>query len=200
MTVLDWINTYSQFFNMVNAFSVTAAMGITIISIFFDTGILKQSKNQQEIEFIQRRLELLYYPLKHSMFRNYEIAYAGWCDREPSLDTVGSDPYDEPFDSDSELDKIFDDMLKDYKEYYKYSYLGSDKLQHKLIEMQDWLYPDNEAIAGWFELRRETYTADRFFNLCKEINKTVDADIRKYKDKLYKLVNSECPYIQNDIH
>lgn len=127
------------------------------------------------------------------MVSNYEISYISWRER---WDPGDNNP-NEYSDSDPELDKIFENIFNEYKDYYRYSYLGSDKLQSEIIDMQNWL-PSDPAYSGWFELRRETVTADRFFKLCSEINKTADADISKYKNRLYKLVNSECSDIQND--
>jgi hypothetical protein len=52
----------------------------------------------------------------------------------------------------------------------------------------------NERIyKGNYNLRREIYTNPyfRFDNLCSEINKIVASDIKKDKNRLYELLNSE---------
>lgn len=153
-----------------------------------------QRRNQQEFEFIQKRLELLYYPLQLSMYCNYENDLCGWIECHLDPYPVDYDPNDEPWDNDEELDQILDNIRKDFENYYKYSYLvESNELKDKLNHLQNFLYDYEQIKKGNYNLRREIYTNPdyRFFNLCSDINKIAASGIEEYKNRLYELVNSK---------
>jgi membrane protein implicated in regulation of membrane protease activity len=153
-----------------------------------------QRRSQQEFELIQKRLELLYYPLQLSMYCNYENDLCGWSEYHLDTYPIDHDLYDEPWDNDKELDQIIDNFRKDFESYYKYSYLvESNELKDKLNDLQNFLYDYEQINMGNYNLRREIYTNPdyRFFKLCSDINKIAAYGIEEYKNRLYELVNSK---------
>lgn len=152
-----------------------------------------QQRNQQEFEFIQKRLELFYYPLQLSMYLNWEDGLGGWRDLHEDTPIVSNDSTDEPWAEDNELDEILNNMINDFESYYKYSYLiKSDELKDKLESLQNFLY-DERIYKRNYNLRRDIYTNPdfRFEKLCSDINKITASDIKKDKNRLYELLNSE---------
>lgn len=173
---------------MVDSNSITACATIVLVLItgvyaYTTHKILEQSRGQQKIEYIQKKLELFYYPLKLSMYHHYEDALCYWYQY---VRIEIENPENTPWDDDKMLEDILINMKNDFENYYIYSYLASDKLNDKLKELQDSLYDEGDMVSSNFEQRRCIYSdpENKFFKLCYDIKNMVDADITEYKHKL----------------
>lgn len=139
---------------------------ITTIYVYLTAEIVKQSKNEQKIAFIEKRLEKLYYPLQHILHSSFEYI--------PSVEDAMELGYvPEAFvNYNIEYEKI-EDILP-------YQYLAKDELKHKLHRLL-------KILNNLKKKNIKLFTIDEV-NLHVQINEIVKRDIKDFSTDLNNLI------------
>lgn len=179
---LDYLNftmPYEQTLLKYSELIVTTVLVVVTTKYALDNNrMVQQNGDAQKIKFLQRRLELLYYPLQN-IFTDF------WYDIDYWFEHLAPDS---EYLDDTELIDILSKLESNMANFLKYLYLGSEQLQLELKDVQKWFYDDRDMVVGNIKLLEDCYCQRQFFELCNEIKKTLESDIGDYMQNLNKIV------------
>lgn len=139
---------------------------ITMIYVYLTAEIVKQSKNEQKIAFIEKRLEKLYYPLQQILDSSF-LYYPS----EEDVMELGYVP---------EAFVNYNIEYKKIEEIIPYLYLAKDELKHKLHRLL-------KILNNLKKKDIKLFTIDEV-NLHDQINEIVKRDIKNFLSDLNNLI------------